>query len=184
MDHIINNLWLGNYKDAIPLLKQDNWIVITTSDNCPMVATNLFPMLDAKIDTQDLQNFEEALKFLYLSYQTNKEILVHCYSGWNRSPAIVIAFLIQFGHYNIQAAFKTVKQARPVISPNEKWRTIIGQFFKIETPKFHYNYPHDQWIRDWINKKNICLICERPNTNFRVKCTNCNWEGTKYFKQD
>lgn len=47
-----------------------------------------------------------------------RNILVHCNAGVSRSPAIVIAYLMQRRNCQYQDAFELVKAVRPCIRPN------------------------------------------------------------------
>lgn len=51
-------------------------------------------------------------------------VLVHCYAGVSRSPALVIAYLMATKGWGLEEAYDFVKERRRIIKPN---RSFINQ---------------------------------------------------------
>lgn len=57
---------------------------------------------------------------------TDQAVLVHCNEGHNRSPALVLSYLIRCG-LSLRAAYKLVLRARPTIDPLPPYRHALWQ---------------------------------------------------------
>jgi protein-tyrosine phosphatase len=141
---ILPHLWLGNYKAAydINFIEKNN---ITAIINCtvsfPFIEhENIkykyrFPILD--------NNEEEQIELMYLSLtnaadlihsliESGNNILVHCYAGKQRSPTILLSYILKYWDVDLNKAIETVQ--------------IICPF--IYKPKFNFKVALEKWYNE------------------------------------
>ncbi|KAF7831689.1 protein-tyrosine-phosphatase IBR5 [Senna tora] len=63
--------------------------------------------------------FDEAIQFLEQCEKDKARVLVHCMSGKNRSPAIVIAYLMKSKGWRLAQSYQWVKERRPSVELTE-----------------------------------------------------------------
>jgi len=80
------------------------------------------PMSDVgNSDVGKLLEEKEVLAFMEESQRKKNKLLVHCQLGQNRSPTIVMAFLMKHDHLTFHKAWRKVKQARVIVQPNKNY---------------------------------------------------------------
>lgn len=109
-------LYLGSYDNASrsELLKtQGISRVLNTVPACQNLYKNSFTYHCLQ-DDKTLQ-FDDAIQFLEQCERDKARVLVHCMSGKNRSPAIVMAYLMKSKGWRLPQSYQWVKERRPPV---------------------------------------------------------------------
>lgn len=72
-------------------------------------------------DSEVLIIAKQCFSFIESARKNNENILVHCRGGLNRSPTIVIAYLMIKRKMSLGDAYNLVKSKREKISPHKKY---------------------------------------------------------------
>jgi len=79
--------------------------------------------------------------FIEESQQKGNKLLIHCNSGQNRSPTLLISWLMSKNSWTFYHAHKYVKQARAIIQPNKSY---VDQLRALDKKLFGiYSTPED-----------------------------------------
>lgn len=76
---------------------------------------------DGNSDVAKLLEEKELWNFILDSQKKKKKLLVHCQMGMNRSPTIVMGFLMKHDHITFYKAWRLVKQKRVIVQPHVKY---------------------------------------------------------------
>lgn len=113
-------LFLGSYDNASrsELLKtQGISRVLNTVPACQNLYKNSFTYHCLQ-DEKTLQ-FDDANQFLEQCERDKARVLVHCMSGRNRSPAVVIAYLMKSRGWRLAQSYQWVKEKRQSVQLSE-----------------------------------------------------------------
>ncbi|GAV62418.1 DSPc domain-containing protein [Cephalotus follicularis] len=127
-------LFLGSYDNASrsELLKtQGISRVLNTVPSCQNLYKNSFTYHCLQ-DDKSLP-FDDANNFLEQCERDKARVLVHCMSGKNRSPAIVIAYLMKNKGWRLAQSYQWVKERRP---PVELTQAVYQQLQEYEQKIF------------------------------------------------
>ncbi|XVF81538.1 hypothetical protein PTKIN_Ptkin15bG0163000 [Pterospermum kingtungense] len=106
-------LYLGSYDNASrsELLKtQGITRILNTVPACQNLYKNSFTYHCLQDDK--ILQFDDAIQFLEQCERDKARVLVHCMSGKNRSPAIVIAYLMKSRGWRFPQSYQWVKELR------------------------------------------------------------------------
>ncbi|XP_074591957.1 protein-tyrosine-phosphatase IBR5-like [Curcuma longa] len=109
-------LYLGSYDNASrgEILKALGIThILNTVPACQNLYKNSFTYHCLKDDK--ILQFDEAIQFLEQCEKDKARALVHCMLGKNRSPAIVIAYLMKSNGWRLVQSSQWVKERRPVV---------------------------------------------------------------------
>lgn len=84
---------------------------------------------------------KELLAFMEESQKKKNKLLVHCQLGQNRSPTIVMAFLMKQQGLTFYRAWREVKQKRILVQPNKKYIKQLRDWDMYLNGK--HSTPHD-----------------------------------------
>ncbi|XP_077291039.1 dual specificity phosphatase puckered isoform X2 [Arctopsyche grandis] len=129
-------LYLGNGRDAADLERlQELGATCVLNVTCSLPGPSSTGITHKRIPASDSgqqnlkQYFEEAFEFIENARKSGTRVLVHCQAGVSRSATIAIAYLMRYQRLSMVDAYKIVKSARPIISPN---LNFMGQLVELE----------------------------------------------------
>ena len=124
LDHIINNLYLGDIEAAKQISNLEdnsniNTIVNVTNTRYPSNQKIIYHHID--IDDSRKENisqyFDQFNKIVDNAQFHNKNVLVHCANSVSRSPTLVLAYLIHKG-LTLKEALNLLKKRDQYTHPN------------------------------------------------------------------
>ncbi|XP_051135269.1 protein-tyrosine-phosphatase IBR5 [Andrographis paniculata] len=122
-------LYLGSYDNAAraELLKtQGISRVLNTVPACQNLYKNSFTYHCLQYDRK--LPFDDAIQFLEKCERDRARVLVHCMSGKNRSPAIVMAYLMKSKGWKLAQSYQWVKERRPSVDLNPDVSQQLEEF--------------------------------------------------------
>ena len=128
MSHIeiCNNLWLGNQYST--KIFDGEYILSIGCNSLKSCANNIKLSIKDNEDADLTTILPDALLFINKALNKNKKILVHCKGGINRSPAIIIAYLVIEKLFTVEEAYVYVKNKKPSIRRKEHFMQDIIKY--------------------------------------------------------
>lgn len=136
-DEIITNLYIGDYSVAsdIYYLTTQNFNVIICCLPTPpghLLHSGIdyyhIPILDTKNENLS-RHLPSAIRYIHQNLVQGKKILVHCWAGKSRSPAIVIAYLMFRYSISYEDALMLVKRKRGIVKLNSGFIKQLQSIF-------------------------------------------------------
>jgi protein-tyrosine phosphatase len=130
MSHIeiIPNLWLGN-KYSTSIFEGDSVLSIGCKP-CKTFQNHLKLSIKDSRESNISLILPNALQFINEELNNNHKLLVHCQGGINRSPAIIIAYLVMYKSYSIDTASVLVKTKKQSIRLQQHYLDSISEYSK------------------------------------------------------
>lgn len=138
-NEILSGLWLGNISDAKNLEFINSLdIVINCSKDIPFLSKttkNIRIPIDDNLEEKEIKNLSKFLpkitSFIHSSLKNNKNILVHCYAGKQRSASVIVAYLIRYLNISLEKAILLVRTKRDIIfTPCINFKSSLLKFEK------------------------------------------------------
>lgn len=145
---ILPHLYLGAYDNAIDEVelkaKNITHILSLIGHRSPLgfVKHEHFPMNDHG-QTDVKQVLAGVSEFIKQGQKDGNNVLVHCQSGQNRSPTLVLAYLMMNHKKTLWRAHREVKKLRPLVQINKNY---AKQLLKLEKEIFHENSLPPEWM--------------------------------------
>ena len=141
---IINNLWLGDYKDGLNttfLIEKKVNVIINATGNLPFVQdlNNIekirVPLID-EVGTKLMESnekmefyLEKIVEHIYKKLMLGRVVLVHCRKGRQRSASLVCAFLMKYGGMNFKMVSDLMKTKKvDVFYPSCNFEIALSKF--------------------------------------------------------
>ena len=141
---IINNLWLGDYKDGLNttfLVEKKINVIINATGNLPFVQdlNNIekirVPLID-EVGTKLMESnekmefyLEKIVEHIYKKLMLGRVVLVHCRKGRQRSASLVCAFLMRYGGMNFKMVSDLMKTKKvDVFYPSCNFEIALSKF--------------------------------------------------------
>lgn len=134
---IIPNLYIGDYiaGDNVYYLTINQFNVVVRclpSPSCHLLYNGIdyyhIPIEDNKSENI-LKHLPHIIRYIDQKLNQGKKILVHCWAGKSRSPAIVIAYLMYRFNLSYEDAFMMVKKKRRIVKPNSGFIEQLNTLF-------------------------------------------------------
>lgn len=129
INYIIGNVYIGDWQDAKYNNKKFNDI-FTVAKDCPFIGNHFYPMVDGTYE----KNYELMViainDLLKTSLDKEKNILVHCVSGFSRSTTVVIGYMINKYDINnrpitVGESLSYIKEIRPLANPSQELLKLL-----------------------------------------------------------
>lgn len=138
MSEIIpGRLFLGDYDDVRDeefLNKNKILTIICVARELTIKTNDMFvEIYHFPIDDYSSSNIHEYFDTIADLIKLKKNVLVHCLAGVNRSPTIVMAFLIKYQGMSPNEAFSYVKQLRDEIDPDPEFMKHLEKYYSTLT---------------------------------------------------
>jgi len=96
------------------------------------------------------KGLEKVYAFMERAQQAKNKLFVHCRLGQNRSPTIVLSFLMKSKGLTLYESHKMLKEMRPVVQIHPSYAKML---LKLETDLFGETSLPDDWME--LDRENI-----------------------------
>ncbi len=139
---ILPGLWLGDIKSSLDIsFLRDKQIqcIINCTDHHPFTDD---PMIKIKyrLSVKDNLDINETIKLYqslddfcdYIKHNiVSHNILIHCYAGKQRSPSVVVAYLMKYAKMDLQSSINSVKSKKPdIFEPQVNFESALQLYWQ------------------------------------------------------
>eukprot|EP00842_Homolaphlyctis_polyrhiza_P001970 jgi/Hompol1/2774/HPOL_006156-RA len=140
MQEIIPKLWLGPYicaKDPAKLAELGITHIVCIRDTNEQhlirpLFQEQFSYYIIQVSDSPLQNlipfFSGCSQYIDHAFTQGGSVLVHCNGGISRSPAFVVAYLMEYHNFTFGDAFQIVQNRRFCMNPIEAFKFQLKEF--------------------------------------------------------
>ena len=135
MNHIINNIWIGNSSDAKNLdqLKEANIDIVLNVAfdlNTPLIDR----IVQCKVGLIDgpgnpFKAFICAVNLLDALCKVGS-VLIHCHEGKSRSASVLAAYITSKTGCSLDKAYQTIAEKRPIIEPKAAMYELASNYIQ------------------------------------------------------
>lgn len=113
MYEIIPNLYLSAYHEV---KTTQNTFIVNCTKNLPMKCDGIRIAVDDDMSREAmygmLQAFENTIEMIHQQLANNKEVVVHCLAGQQRSPTVIAAYLITKCNFTLEDAIIHIRNKK------------------------------------------------------------------------
>ena len=131
---IVPGVYIGNYKqifDARMLAERKITHLLCTSQSMRVRDDDMacaHAPLDDRGRTDLSAVFEKAFSFIDKALSTGGSVLVYCRQGVNRSPTVVMGWLMKNKQWTLKQAYEYVQAKRPQAWPHERYFAKLSEY--------------------------------------------------------
>lgn len=124
---LLPSLFLGSKEDSarearLKELGITHILMVTSGHQHPVPNCKLLTVPMADNGNSNLCNImDKTFKFIEEGQSFSNKLLVHCNCGQNRSPTLVIAWLMQKCNWSLHDAYTFVKKKRDIVQPHKEY---------------------------------------------------------------
>ncbi|KAJ3284566.1 hypothetical protein HK104_009874 [Borealophlyctis nickersoniae] len=168
MQEILPGLWLGPFSvcKSLELLKEKkitHILCIRDSKEGHLVKVmfpNDFVYHIIQVSDSPMQNlipyFPDAKNFIDQALGEGGRVLVHCNGGISRSPAFVVAYVMESQRWDFTTAYSFVQNKRFCMNPNEGFKYQLKEYepiFKARENITGLNYTPEQILQQGLRRR-------------------------------
>jgi hypothetical protein len=133
VDMVCDQLWLGSIRARYEISKLNITTVVCLMTRSDHIFSPLLPLgvaehhfeLQDRTDEPLATTLAAALPVLDAAIKRGENVLVHCWAGISRSPALVCAYLMKRDRCCFADALAVVRKARACVNPNRGFRAVL-----------------------------------------------------------
>jgi len=162
---ILPTLFLGSKIDSMKEarlreLKITHILSVTSGKQHVVPGCKLMTVPMADNGNSDLHDvMERSLGFIEESQEEENKLLIHCHLGQNRSPTLVIAWLMKNKKMSMHDAYTFVKEKRKIVHPHKLYieqlreydkrlfgvYSVLPDFLTVSVADGRVNVAHENW---------------------------------------
>ncbi len=123
VDCVTRNVCISSWRGAQKHAHEFD-AVVTVADDAPYRGTRYYPVSEAFPGSENTVLFKRAVDAVVQEASGGRRVLVHCFSGMNRSPAVVAGYLMKTQRISVDEAVEKVERKRGAVIEPEFWAML------------------------------------------------------------